>query len=190
MKIHQPGEFIENAQTAFLMLKEGNERYLRGELINKGSYQIDREVLKDGQKPFAAILTCSDSRVAPEIYFDQKLGDIFTIRNAGNIADTTALGSIEYAVEMLKVRLIVVCGHTKCGAVMAAYFKSDLHPKIKHITDYIKPAVQRGGDADAVIRYNVEEMVARIQLDEIVRQWKAQVVGACYDVHTGMVQWL
>ena len=98
MKIHQPGELIEDANAALQMLKEGNERYLKGQLIPKTSYSADREVLNNGQKPFAVVLTCSDSRAAPEIFFDQKLGDIFVIRNAGNVADKTALGSIEYAV--------------------------------------------------------------------------------------------
>jgi carbonic anhydrase len=190
MKIHEPGELIENAQTAFLMLKEGNERYLRGELSDKGTYHADREFLKDGQNPFAAILTCSDSRVAPEIFFDQKLGDIFVVRNAGNVADTTALGSLEYAVEILKSRLIVVCGHTKCGAVMAACFHHDLPPNIKHITDQIKPAIERGGDVEKVIHHHVAIMVEQVRADEIVQRLGIPVIGACYDVHTGVVEWL
>jgi carbonic anhydrase len=190
MKIHQPTELIENAQTAFMMLKEGNERFLTGELIDKGTYKADRELLKDGQMPFAVILTCSDCRVAPEIFFDQKLGDIFVVRNAGNIVDTTALGSLEYAVEILKCRLIVVCGHTKCGAVMAACFHHDLPPNIKYITDHIKPAIDIGGDVDKIIQQNVTIMVEQIQSDEIVKQLKVPVTGACYDVHTGEVQWL
>jgi carbonic anhydrase len=192
MKIHEPGELIESAQTAFLLLKEGNERYLRGELSDKGTYQADRELLKDGQNPFAVILTCSDSRVSPEIFFDQKLGDIFVVRNAGNVVNPTVLGSLEYAVEMLKVRLIVVCGHTKCGAVTAACFHDhDLSPHLKRITDQIKPAVERGGgDLDKVIRHHVAIMAEQIKADEIVQRPGVQVIGACYDVHTGVVEWL
>jgi carbonic anhydrase len=191
MKIHQPSEIIENAQTAYLMLKEGNDRYLKGELTDKGTYRADREFLKDGQMPYAVILTCSDCRVAPEIFFDQKLGDIFVVRNAGNIADITALGSIEYAVEILKCRLIVVCGHTKCGAVMAACFHHDLPPNIKHITDQIKPAIERGGgDVDKIIQHHVAIMVEQVQADEIVEQLEVPVIGACYDVHTGEVRWM
>jgi carbonic anhydrase len=190
MKIHQPGELIQDAQTALQMLKDGNERYLKGELINKGTYPVDREILTEGQKPFAAVLTCADSRVAPEIFFDQKLGDIFVVRNAGNIADTTALGSLEYAVEELESRLIVVCGHTKCGAVMAACLNGELHPNIKYITDQIKPATERGGDMDEIVRQNVSVMVERIKADEIVKRLDVTVAGACYDVHTGVVHWL
>jgi carbonic anhydrase len=190
MKIHQPGELIENAQTAFLMLKEGNERYLRGDLTGKETYQADREILKDGQKPFAAILACSDSRVVPEIFFDQKPGDIFVVRNAGNIADPTTLGSLEYAVEILESRLIVVCGHTKCGAVMAACFHHDLPPNLKLLTDHIKPAIERGGDVEKVIQHHVAVMVEQIQSDEVVKRLGVPVIGACFDVHTGVVQWL
>jgi carbonic anhydrase len=190
MKIHQPGESIEDAQTALQMLKEGNARYLRGKFIDKGTYKDDREILSGGQKPFAAVLTCSDSRVAPEIFFDQKLGDIFVVRNAGNIADTTALGSLEYAVEHLKSRLIVVCGHSKCGAVTAACSNGELPPNIKHIVNHIQPAVDRGGDLDKVIQRHVANMVEQIQSDEIVKNLGVLVIGACYDVHTGEVQWL
>jgi carbonic anhydrase len=191
MKIHEPGELIENAETAFLLLKQGNERFLKGELLDKGAYKADRKILKEGQKPFAAVLCCSDSRVAPEIFFDQKLGDIFVVRNAGNVADTTVLGSLEYAVEILQSKLIVVCGHTKCGAVMAACFHSDdLPPNIKHITDQIKPALKRGGDVEQVIRHNVAVMVEQIQSDEIMQRLGVQVIGACYDIHTGVVHWL
>jgi carbonic anhydrase len=191
MKIHEPGELIENAQTAFMMLKEGNERFMKGELIDKRTYDIDRETLCNGQKPFAAVLTCSDSRVSPEIFFDQKLGDIFVVRNAGNIADATVLGSLEYAVEILQSRLIVVCGHAKCGAVMAACFHSDdLPPNIKHITDHIKPAMERGGDVETVIRHNVAVTVEQIQSDEIVKRLGVSVIGAFFDMHTGEVEWL
>jgi carbonic anhydrase len=191
MKIHEPGELIENAQTAFLLLKEGNERYLRGEFIDKGTYQADRELLKDGQNPFAAILTCSDSRVPPEIFFDQKLGDIFVVRNAGNVVNTTVLGSLEYAVEILKVRLIVVCGHTKCGAVMAACFHHhDLPPNLESIIDHIKPAIEMGGDLGEVIHHHVEIMAEQVKADEVVQRLGVQVIGACYDVQTGLVEWL
>jgi carbonic anhydrase len=190
MKIHEPEELIENAETAFLMLREGNERFLKGELSDKGSYKADREAFNGGQKPFAAVLCCSDSRVAPEIFFDQKLGVIFVVRNAGNIADATALGSIEYAVEVLGVCLIVVCGHTKCGAVITACSNRELSGHIKLIIDHIKPVVRKGGTADEVIRRNAAVVVKKIQSDKVVQHRKVPVIGACYDVHTGVVEWL
>lgn len=190
MKVHRPEELIEDANVALQMLKEGNERYLKGELIQKNSYAADRSVLNSGQKPFAVVLTCSDSRAAPEIFFDQKLGDIFVIRNAGNIADTTTLGSLEYAIEHLKSRLVVVCGHSKCGAVTAACSGERLPPNIKHIVDHIEPAVKKGGDVDAVIHSNVGLMVEHIKADEAVKRLGVTVVGAYYDIHSGAVKWL
>jgi carbonic anhydrase len=190
MKIHQPAELIQDANVALQMLKEGNERYLKGELIQKNSYKEDRKILDGGQKPFAVILTCSDSRAAPEIFFDQKLGDIFVIRNAGNVADTEGLGSIEYATEHLKTKLVVVCGHTKCGAVTAAHSGGEFPPNIRRIVEFIEPAVKKGGDLDKIIHNHVESMVTRIKADEIIKKLGVTVVGACYDIHSGAVEWL
>jgi len=190
MKIHQPTELIEDANVALQMLKEGNERFLKGELIHKVTNNSDREIMYREQKPFAIILTCSDSRVAPEIFFDQKLGDIFIIRNAGNIADKTTLGSIEFAIEYLKCKLIVVCGHTRCGAITAACSGAEFSPNIKHIIDHIKPAVDKGGYLDEIICSNVEIMVDRIKADVTVRHLGVIVTGAYYDLYSGMVKWL
>lgn len=189
MKMHTAAELIQDTNQALTLLKEGNQRYTSGQLADKNSYKEDREILKDGQKPFAVVVTCADSRVAPEIYFDQKVGDIFVVRNAGNVCDTTALGSIEYAVEHLGTRLVVVCGHSKCGAVTAAVQGGDLPPNIKFITDQIQPAVAKGGDVDAVIHNHVDEMVEIVKKDEIIQHLGATVVGAYYDIHTGEVSW-
>lgn len=189
MRIHQPTELIRDAATALEMLKEGNARFVKGELCNKDSYAADREALDGGQKPFAVIVTCSDSRVAPEIFFDQKLGDIFIIRNAGNVIDATALGSIEYAVEHLKSPLVVVCGHSKCGAVTAACSGGELPPNIKSITDRIQPAVAKGGEVDEVIHHNIDVMVEQVKADAFVQELGVTVLGAYYDIHTGAVTW-
>ena len=192
MKIHQPGELIEDANEALQMLKDGNERYLKGEFIRKFNYADDREVFTRCQKPFTAILTCSDSRVAPEIIFDQKLGDIFIIRNAGNIASRTALGSLEYAIKHLTIKLIVVCGHSNCGAIEAVCNSfSEEHPKnVKHIMKHLKPAVKRGGDKDKIIHNNIEIMVEKIKTDEFIKQTDVMIVGAYYDIYSGAVKWL
>jgi carbonic anhydrase len=171
------------------MLKEGNERYLQGKLIQKNSYSADREVLETEQDPYAVILTCSDSRVSPEIFFDQKLGDIFVVRNAGNVADTEALGSIEYAIEHLKTKLVVVCGHTNCGAVTAACSGGNFSPNIKRIVDLIKPAVEKGGDLNKVVRNNVEAMVEKVKADTVINHAGVKIVGACYNIHSGEVEW-
>jgi len=187
---HHPTELITNPDIALQILKAGNERYIKDELTEKRDYREAREVLISGQKPFAVILTCSDSRVPPEIFFDQKLGNIFTIRNAGNIVDQTALGTLEYAVAQLKTRLIVVCGHTNCGAVTAACLGGEFPPNIKYIVDQIKPAVAMGGDVKDVIYNNVKRMVEQIKEDEIVKRLGVTVVSACYDIYTGEVHWL
>jgi len=190
MKIHQPTERIDDPNVALQMLKDGNERYLKGKLTEKTDYREEREVLDKEQDPFAVVVTCSDSRVSPEIFFDQKLGDIFVIRNAGNVVDTEGLGSVEYAIEHLKTKLVVVCGHRHCGAVTAAYSGGNFSPNVKRIVDLIKPAVEKGGDLDKVIHTNVEIMVEKIKADVIVKHLGVKVVGAYYDIHTGEVKWL
>jgi len=190
MKIHQPAEIVEDANVALQMLKDGNERYLKGEFLSMSCCNADREVLCKCQNPFAVILACSDSRVAPEIFFDLKLGDIFIIRNAGNIADETALGSIEFAITHLNCKLVVVCGHSSCGAVASACSDEELPPNIKHIVDFILPAVKKGGDVDKVVRNNVEIMVELIKADEIAKHSGVMVVGAYYNIHSGVVSWL
>ncbi|MDL2218059.1 carbonic anhydrase [Christensenellaceae bacterium OttesenSCG-928-M15] len=190
MKIHQPGESIKDASAALALLKEGNERYLSGNLIPKDTYKEDRDVLNGGQKPFAVVLCCSDSRVAPEIFFDQKLGDLFVIRNAGNIADATVLGSIEYAVEHLGSPLVVVCGHSKCGAVTAACANDALPPNIQSIAERIRPCIHDGDDVDTVIHHNVNAVMEQVKNDEIVKHMGAKVAGAYYNIHTGEVVWL
>jgi len=187
---HQPGDLVTDPQAALQNLKDGNARFLKGELADKSSYAADREVLNAGQKPFAVVLTCADSRVAPEIFFDQKLGDIFAIRNAGNVVDETVLGSIEYAVEHLKSPLVVVVGHTKCGAVTAACSDGELPDNIKSIVKRIKPAVKKDMEVDQVVRANVAQMADQVKDDEIVKELKVKVLGACYDIHTGVVEWL
>jgi len=191
MKIHQPGESIQDANVALQMLKEGNERYLSGPLMDRSTYDEDREVFAEGQTPFAVVVTCSDSRVVPEIYFDVHKGSIFVIRNAGNIADTTALGSLEYAIEVLGVKLVVVVGHSACGAVEAACAGDPLPANIQHIIDHIKPAVEKSdGDVGVCIDTNVDIMADKISNNEFVKKNSVMVVGARFDLHSGEVVWL
>lgn len=110
-----------SADKALNWLKNGNTRYVKGFLRNDGQKKTDRDRLSQGQHPHTIVLSCSDSRVPPEIVFDQKLGEIFVIRNAGNNSDATTTASIEYALEHLGANLIVVMGHESCGAVKAAF---------------------------------------------------------------------
>ena len=190
MKIHQLTEHIEDPELALQMLKDGNARYLQG-LIDKTDIIKNRELLEKANDPFAIILTCSDSRVPPEILFDLKQGDIFVIRNAGNIVDRIVLANIEYAIRWFKSKLVVVCGHTNCGAVNSAYSGGEYPKNIQRIVDIIKPAVEKGCDLDKVIHNNVELMVKKIKEDEEIKKLEGiKIVGAFYDVHTGMVEWL
>jgi len=189
--IHDPKNAISDWQAALQYLKEGNRRFLENRLMPRFTNAQDRETLKSGQKPFAVIVTCSDSRCSPEIYFDQKLGDIFVVRNAGNIVDTAALGSIEYAALHLGVPLIVVVGHTCCGAVMAACAAADGHPhSLQVVVDSIRKITKGTDDLDKAINANVNGAVSTIKNDEIVKEAAVQVLGACYDIETGEVSWL
>ncbi|MDR1803878.1 MAG: carbonic anhydrase [Treponema sp.] len=184
---HNPAEQVSDWQTALRYLEDGNKRYLENRGITRNTNAQDREALIDGQKPFAIIVTCSDSRVSPEIYFDQKLGDIFVIRNAGNIADTAALGSIEYAVEHLKAPLVVVVGHSRCGAVTGAKNGGEYPENLQAIIDAISPAIKDCKTVDEAIHANIDHVVKRIRENKIVRQTHAAVIGAYYNIESGEV---
>jgi carbonic anhydrase len=179
-------------------LTDGNKRYasLKQKHPNQGSRR--RAEVSKGQKPFAVIVGCSDSRIPPEILFDQGLGDIFVIRVAGNIVDDVALGSIEYAVDHLNTKLVVILGHSKCGAVTATVQGGEAHGHIAGIVKAIAPAVKKAkgkkGDlTDNAIRANVELVVKQVKtstpiIAKMVRAGKVKVVGAYYDIGTGLVE--
>jgi carbonic anhydrase len=181
---------MEQFESAFRSLKEGNGRFVTGTLSNKDSYIEDRKKLCEGQHPFAVVLCCSDSRVAPEIIFDQKLGDLFVIRNAGNIVDEEVLGSIEYAVEHLETPLVVVMGHAACGAVTATCQGGDLPGHILDIAKRIKPSINPSCCIDDNARQHAKRMAQLIQEDEIVHHVGAKVVAAFYNLESGKVEWL
>ena len=179
-----------DSQLALDLLKEGNARFVSGDLIPKDDYAILREQLSVGQHPFAVVLCCSDSRVAPEIIFDQKLGDLFVIRNAGNIVDEEVLGSIEYAVEHLETPLVVVMGHSACGAVTATCQGGDSPGHILDLTKRIKPSLDTSCCIDDNARRHAKRMVQLIEDDEIVHHVGAKVVAAFYNLQSGKVEWL
>jgi carbonic anhydrase len=185
-------------------LVEGNQRFARGELAHPGRKPTDFVPLAEGQAPLAVVVGCADSRVAPELIFDQGVGDLFVVRVAGNVisgAGAAVKGSIEYAVAELGVRLVLVLGHTQCGAVKAALqyirAKDALPGSIGDLVDTIRPAVaavkDKPGDAlDNVIRANVERGVERLNglqpiLSDVVKTGTVKVVGAVYDLRTGKV---
>ena len=176
--------------TALQSLKEGNERFVAGALTPKDDYATLREQLSAGQQPFAVVLCCSDSRVAPEIIFDQKLGDLFVIRNAGNVVDKHVLGSIEYAVEHLGTPLVVVMGHSSCGAVTATRMGEALPDNIMALAKHIKPSIDTSCCIDDNARRHAKRMAKLIQGDPVVHHVHAQVTAAFYDIQSGIVEWL
>jgi carbonic anhydrase len=158
-------------------------------------------VVARGQSPFAIVLDCADSRVGPELLFDQGLGDLFVARVAGNVIDDHILGSFEYAVEHLHSPLIVVLGHQRCGAVAAARdtiaAKGQAPGHIQSLVDAIRPAVEatQGQDAEATCKANVREMVAQLRASQPILKPEVDsghvaVVGAYYDLDTGVVTFL
>jgi len=178
-------------------LIEGNKRFAASKAEHINQSEERRIELAKGQKPFAVVVTCSDSRVPPEIIFDQGLGDIFVIRTAGNIVDDIGLGSIEYAVEHLGVRLIVVLGHEKCGAVDAAVKSGHAEGHIQNLIDAIRPIVEKekknkGDLLDNSVKANVLMVVKKLNssepiLKEFVHEKKLTIVGARYDLDDGVV---
>jgi len=179
-------------------LIEGNKRFAASKPIHPNQTTERRVEVSKGQKPFAVILGCSDSRIPPEIIFDQGLGDLFIIRVAGNIVDDIALGSIEYAVDHLGVQLVVVLGHGKCGAVSATVQGGEAHGHINCIVKAIAPAVEKAkkqsGDLiDNSIKANVELVVDQIVsskpiLSELVKEAKLKIAGAYYNIENGVVE--
>lgn len=186
--------------TPIQRLIAGNERYASGHPLHLHQDVDRRTEVAAGQHPIAVVVGCSDSRVPPEIVFDQGLGDIFVVRVAGNVVDDQALGSIEYAVEHLGAHLIVVLGHEKCGAVQAAVDGGEVPGHIDSIVQAIKPAVdqarsQPGNLLDNAINANVLRVVYEIRhsqpiLEHEVHSGGLKVVGARYNLAAGTVQWL
>lgn len=181
-------------------LMDGNRRYLNARMEHPHQLPERRLEVAKGQHPFAIVLTCADSRVPPEVLFDQGLGDIFVVRVAGNIVDDAIIGSIEYAAEHLGAPLIVVMGHKRCGAVDAAVKGGEMPGHIGSLVRAISPAVvkarKKPGDLlDNCVRMNVEMTVDKLQeckpiLSHLVEEGKLEVVGAYYDLDDGSVQFL
>ena len=182
-------------------LIEGNKRFMEDHPIHPDQ-TLDRiRELKKGQHPFAIVICCSDSRVPPELVFDQGLGDLFVIRNAGNIVGDYELGSVEYAVEHFHVPLVVVLGHSQCGAI-GAYIehKHDHMPiHVQKIIDYIKYEPEEMEIQDTIhnyyekaIRANILHGVHQLKqtgegLAELVEHKQITIIGAHYDLETGLV---
>lgn len=181
---------VSSADEALQILKDGNARFVTDTSILRNVNKERRDSLKDGQNPYAVIVSCSDSRVTPTTVFNAGLGEIFDVRIAGNVVDDDALGSIEYAVEHLNTPLVVVMGHQSCGAVTATYNEVVKNEKVEgnmeSFVEKITPSVNKNGTVDDAIHNNINAVVEEISKDDIVKhlieQGKVKVVGAYYSL--------
>ena len=184
---------------ALTVLKEGNQRFVKG-VSTKPRQDLNRiKEIALAQSPFATIVGCSDSRVPNEIIFDQGLGDLFIVRTAGQVSTYASWGSIEFAEEILGTKLIVVLGHTQCGAVNAAVNLPEVPGHIITLINAIKPAVEKAKQKqtpvllDAAIRENIEMQVQQLKslepvLAKRVREGSIKIIGALYDLSSGKVE--
>jgi carbonic anhydrase len=193
-------ETLPSADAVLRELQTGNAHHVAKRYQHPHQTGARQRDLASGQSPHAIILSCADSRVAPEIILDQGLGDLFDIRVAGNVAGDTELASIEYAAEHLHTPLLVVMGHQKCGAVTAAAETGEADGHLPSLLAMIRPAVaaakgQPGDLIENAVRLNVENVVSQIRnsrplLADFVGRGALTVVGAVYSLDTGKVLWL
>lgn len=195
-----------DAEVALAKLKEGNVRYVSGQSTVLRIDPARRELTAtSGQHPVATILGCADARVPPEIVFDQKFANLFVIRVAGNVTGISEVASAEYGVHYLGTPLVVVLGHSACGAVKAAVDKTPLEGKLPKLVQMISPAVENAhaanpkltGDAftEAAVEENVRyQMSTLLKQSDLIRKansaGKIKVVGAIRDIMTGKIRWL
>jgi len=195
------------AREALRRLRDGNRRFV----AEAGGHErltseTRRRELTDGQEPFAIILGCSDSRVPAEIVFDQGLGDLFVIRVAGNVVAPSQIGSVEFAAERFGTRLVVVLGHSRCGAILATIEQlgrssKDQSRNLRSIVDRIRPSIEgllaRGLDADALVheavRANIRVSASHLRhgsevLEQLIQDNELLIVGAEYSLDTGVVE--
>lgn len=186
-----------NPSYALTQLIEGNKRYQQEKLLHPNRSKEARISTASGQNPFAIILGCSDSRVAPELIFDQGIGDLFVVRVAGNVAGAVEVDSIEYAAFYLKSSIVMVLGHQACGAVQAVM--NGQTAEIEAVASLIAPGVEaarsRPGDViENAVKDNVRYMVAQLKkgslISRLIEEKKLQVVGGYYDFQSGAVQLL
>jgi carbonic anhydrase len=191
---------------ALAKLKEGNERFVTGKSLHDNADEARRaDTVKNGQHPFVTVLGCSDSRVPIEVLFDQGIGDVFVVRVAGNVADTDEVGSVEYGVEHLGSPLLVVLGHTQCGAVTAVVTNAKVEGSIPRLIDNIRPAVLRAhrnnpklkgkelipAAVDSNVWQSIEDVFHRSAIvRELAAEGKLMVIGAVYDLESGRINWL
>lgn len=179
-------------------LKDGNERFVSDKLDGKLQNSGRREELTSGQSPYAIILSCADSRVVPELAFDAGLGELFVVRVAGNIANSSSIASIEYAVAHCGSNAIVVLGHQSCGAVTAAMGGGDNGYNINHLLAHITPAIAEcgaGAEVNTVVRKNAlltaQDLIKRSAIiSDAVNRGSVEIIPAYYNLDSGKVDFL
>ena len=190
----EPPANFADAQSILDYLEQQNEIYVQTGKNNGDLSEGKRaDTAKNGQHPYAVIVTCSDSRVPVEHIFNAGIGELFVIRTAGNVIGDHALGSVEYGAEHLGAKLVIVLGHTHCGAVDAA-LNGGAHGAIATITDEISACLPAGCDPREAERLNVENSISRIMDSEMIAKLthagETLVVGAIYDIESGTVEFL
>jgi carbonic anhydrase len=179
---------------ALTKLYEGNDRFVKGEITAPNRNMARLKEVAAGQKPFAAFLGCADSRVPIEIVFDQGFGDVFVTRIAGNVADASIIGSLEFGTEVLGARVLYVLGHSRCGAVEATMRGDEVPGQISTLYQHIRRAAKEAkGDLDAAIRRNVQVQAeilgeASPVLARRIRQGSLLIAGGVYDLQIGRVR--
>lgn len=182
--------FSQTPSESLQRLIEGNQRYANDDVLHADHSADRREELLTKQNPFATILGCSDSRVAPEILFDQGLGDLFIVRVAGNIAGPIGLDSIDYSAKYLGSSLVVVLGHESCGAIAAVMEGNTAD--IKDVANLIKPAIKGATNVEEATKANIRATVAFLKkshlLKKLIAEKKIDCIGAYYHLGTGHVE--
>lgn len=187
---------VESADEALKELKEGNEEFISG-----NTEELRADLAENGQAPYAVVITCSDSRVAPEVLFHTTMGELFTIRTAGNVVDEFEIGSVEYGVEHLGAPLVVVMGHSNCGAVSAAV-SGEAEGFIQNIIEEINPSVEEAKktetDESAIAalaeNLNIQNTIQKLRTSEMLSHLESEgnvkIIGAKYDIKDGSVEFL
>jgi carbonic anhydrase len=188
-----------SAADALKMLLEGNQRFIDGKLEHPNQSIARRGEVAKGQHPFAAVLACSDSRTPPEIIFDRGLGDLFVVRVAGNVADQVVIESLDYSVKHLGVRVVMILGHNRCGAVTAAVAGHEEEGDVGPMLSELRPAVEasKGKPGDPVenaVRENVKLVTKNLadsaELAPMVKSGELKIIGGIYDLDTGKIEML
>lgn len=185
-------------QEVIQRLKDGNARFVEDHLDGKLQDSSRRDSLVSGQQPYAIVLSCADSRVVPELAFDTGLGELFTVRVAGNVANSSSIGSIEYAVAHCGTKVIVVMGHQSCGAVTAAVAGGDNGYNINHLLSHITPAIaasEEGASITDIVKKNAEMTVEELKnrsaiIKNAVDSGDVEVLAAYYNLDGGKVDFL